>query len=101
MKEVGRDVIKGNYLKIGKISVGDDCSGRAHMACHVTTVFLFVWIILTIPGGQDFVFAMDLDGKKSKIVGGPCEYKTYKGSATIVSIHKKKGPKNYGGAALR
>jgi hypothetical protein len=29
--------------------------------------------------------------------GGPCEYRTYEGSATIVSIRKKEMPKGYGG----
>ncbi len=30
------------------------------------------------------------------VLGGPCEYKRYKGQATIVSIRPKESPENYG-----
>ena len=33
----------------------------------------------------------------SMVVGGPCEYKTYQGKATIVSIFKKEPPFGYRG----
>lgn len=32
-----------------------------------------------------------------RVSGGPCEYKIYKGTAEIISIHKKEMPKDYGG----
>ncbi len=31
------------------------------------------------------------------VVGGPCQYKTYPGRATILSVHKKEGPAKAGG----
>ena len=39
---------------------------------------------------------MDKPGRKP-LVGGPCEYKKYKGQARIVSIRKMELPDNYGG----
>ena len=42
---------------------------------------------------------VDSGAEKSapRVVGGPCEYKQYKGKATITSISKKEIPENYGG----
>lgn len=41
---------------------------------------------------------MDLgaESRAPRVLGGPCEYKQYKGKATIVAIRKKEMPENYG-----
>ena len=61
-------------------------------------ILLFT-IILTIADCSGPIRSMDLAAEKSapRVVGGPCEYKQYKGQATITSIRKKELPENYGG----
>ena len=63
-------------------------------------ILLFT-IILTIADCSGLIRSMDLPAEKSasRVVGGPCEYKQYKGQATITSIRKKELPENYGGTS--
>ena len=60
---------------------------------------LLLTIILTIADCSGSIRLMDLAAEKSAagVVGGPCEYKQYKGKATITSICKKEMPENYAG----
>ena len=39
------------------------------------------------------------ESSSRRVVGGPCDYEAYKGQATIISIHRKELPDNYGGPA--
>ena len=61
-------------------------------------ILLFT-IILTIADCSGSIRLMDLAAEKSAagVVGGPCEYKQYKGKASITSIRKKEMPENYAG----
>jgi len=55
-------------------------------------------IILTIADCSGSIKRMDLaaESRAPRVLGGPCEYKQYKGKATIVAIRKKEMPENYG-----
>lgn len=69
------------------------------MVYRLKVGILLFTIILTIADCSGLIRSMDLAAEKSapRIVGGPCEYKQYKGQATITSIRKKEMPENYGG----
>lgn len=64
------------------------------MRYRVKADVLFFCAILTITYCSGVIKAMDLETRKpaQKVVGGPCEYKQYKGKATIVSVRQKKLP---------
>ena len=69
------------------------------MAYRLKQGILLFTIILTIADCSGLIRPVDLAAEKSapRVVGGPCEYKQYKGQATITSIRKKELPENYGG----
>lgn len=55
----------------------------------------FVCTIFLILGCGTSFSAMKANESTSRVVGGPCEYKKYKGKARIISICKKEMPENY------
>ena len=59
----------------------------------------FFCAFFLVVGCEGSVNALEQEGEKSApiVVGGPCEYKGYKGKATIVSICKKESPSDYNG----
>jgi hypothetical protein len=60
------------------------------------------FVTFAILGGLGPVIALALETEKPRrVVGGPCEYKQYKGKATIVSIRKKGASKKEGGSLER
>lgn len=65
----------------------------------VRTSILFFSVILIIADCVGSMDAMDLEAERSKssVVGGPCEYKQYKGKAVIISITPKALPDYYTG----
>lgn len=69
------------------------------MAYRLKQGILLFTIILTIADCSGLIRSMDLAAEKSapRVVGGSCEYKHYKGQATITSIRKKELPEDYAG----
>ena len=69
--------------------------------CFVLSLLLFCKIAVA-QGGTERIKAVDseADDPEAKIGGGPCDYKEYKGKATIFSIRKKKAAKGYGGKSI-
>ena len=63
-------------------------------------LFFVIFAIIIGCCGDALVGALDLEQEESvsRVVGGPCEYKEYRGKATIVSIRKKDWPKSHGGS---
>ena len=59
----------------------------------------FFCLIFAITGCGALVSALDLEREETipRIVGGPCEYRGYRGKATIVSVCKKERDKSRGG----
>lgn len=67
------------------------------MPYRLTGMLLFL-IILSMPPCAVSLRAMDRETQKpaSTTLGGPCEYKDYKGTATITSIRKKEEVRSHG-----
>ncbi len=69
------------------------------MGYHVQIGVFLLWIVLAIVGCGGSVGAMDVEAERAapRVGGGPCEYKTYKGVARIISIQKQEMSRGYGG----
>ena len=67
---------------------------------HFKYIFLLFLIVLFNQGCTDVISGTDRGEKMrtQRVVGGPCEYKSYRGIATITSVREtKEGPESRGG----
>jgi len=69
------------------------------LGCTIYKTGVLLCTIFLVLGCGRWVSALESLKKDStsRVVGGPCEYKEYKGTARIISIRHKTMPKTHGG----
>jgi len=65
---------------------------------RITVTIVTFSILLIIADCSGSIKDMDsaAESRPPRVLGGPCEYKQYKGKATIVAVHKKEMPGDAG-----
>ena len=68
---------------------------------HFNYILLLLLIVLFNQGCADVVSGTDRgeETRRQRVLGGPCEYKSYRGVATITSVREtEEGPESRGGS---
>ena len=71
---------------------------------HFKYIFLLLLIVLFNQGCTDVISGTDMgeEMRTQRVVGGPCEYKSYRGIATITSVREtKEDPEPRGGLSCQ